>query len=282
MGTAGLLMPEKVMELHKLNMPSGDDLWNLKFMAQFSSTAQICFAGGLYCVVRANDGAAIKMVSKYMKWVFTLMIGCNLYATFGGLADSVWGSTGMAAIGLHSWTVLATLFVSALCASKEPKATTHKAPENTSFAKFYNVTKVPLMYTAARSVWILCAMYGVLLIACPKCLFEAYDIPMAKSEVGSGLFRLFSLGWGIALVGNASVYAAVIRSHSARTLYRCVRWAAFANFGLALFSAVTSTVWETKGGAEQAAQNEKAQAVLYIACFMLCVRAIDGKAKAGW
>jgi len=281
MSTLMLLIPEQVMEMHKVTMPTGDDLWNLKFMMQFQSVSNICFAGSLYCVVRAGDNAAIKMVAKYMKWVFTLMIGCNLYVAFGGIAHAVWGSNPMDAIGLHSWTAIAILFVSNLCIAKEPKATSHKAPANTGFAQCYQVGSVPLTYTALRVVWILSLGYGVCMLACPTYLFEKYGIPIPTGSGAIGLFRLFTLGWGISLIGNATVIAGVIRSHSAKTIYRCVRWAAIANFGLVLFCAVSSTVWETKGH-EQASMMQKVQAVLYIACFQLSVRAMDGKAKAGW
>ena len=276
-----LLAPEKVMELHNCAMPTGDDLWILNFMMQFISTAQICFAGSLYCVVRAGDGAAIKMVAKYMKWVFTLMIGCNLYATFEGIVHDVWGSDPMDAIGFHAWTAIAVLVVSALCIAKEPRANAHKAPANTEFVKCYNVTAVPLTYTALRVVWILSLFYGICMLACPDCLFKEYEIPTPTGEVGTPLFRLLTLGWGTALVGNATIMAAVIRSHSAKTIYRCVRWSAIANFGLFLFSGVTATVWEAREY-PAASTNEKGQAVLYLVCFLLSVRAIDGKAEEGW
>lgn len=79
------------MDMHQVPVPAGDSVTVLTYM-QWFGCAQVMLGSVLTLAVACGDASAIKMVAKYQKWGFGVMIASNLYICFGGVAASAWGA----------------------------------------------------------------------------------------------------------------------------------------------------------------------------------------------
>jgi len=277
-GMLQLVAPKFVLDMHQIPVPASDAVLITTYL-QWMSFAAITLGLSLTIVVKCGDQSAIDMVAKYQKWGFALMIASNLYVCFGGLAASAWGSgfTQMDAMGIHSWTVVAALFCTNLCMTSNGQVKTGKAPANSGLKDAFKFNKAPKQYTSCRIGYAMNFFYGVGIMFFQNELCGLYSFPQSDNAV----LRMVSIAWAGALIQAGICGAAVVRSHSAKTIYRMTRLNGIMMIAGVFFVATWKTVFTGRGN-NDCADAMTGQAVLYAALAFFAFHAIEGKAQKGW
>jgi len=154
---------------------------------------------------------------------------------------------------------------------------TGKAPANSGLKQALNVMKAPKQYTAVRIGYGMNLFYGFMIMFFQKELCAAYNFPQSDNAV----VRMVSMGWATALLQAGIAGAAVVRSHSAKTIYRTARFTGIIMFSNVFFVGAWSTIFSGRGN-QACADAMTYQGFLYAAIAVFAMKSIEGKAQKGW